>query len=168
MPVRVSPLVGLRVSDTTPSAGQRVRFRGTVRPPHDGTRVAIQRKRADGTWLIRSKGTSDGKPMHFGMVCTADGQKCVRWDADGAKFARKSVRILVAETLMPLILELEAVVWTLTVTPDGSRVYGADAATDRAIAALESRYRDSTGVGSLKIRHNNMIGYHIEVTLAVA
>ena len=46
----VAPLVGLRVSDTTPHKGQRVRFRGTVRPPHDGRRVAIQRKRADGTW----------------------------------------------------------------------------------------------------------------------
>ena len=49
-------------------------------------------KRADGTWLIRSKGTVGGKPMHFGRVCTADGQKCVRWDADGAKYARKDVR----------------------------------------------------------------------------
>ena len=33
----------------------------------------------------------------------------------------------------------------------------------RAIAALEARYRDSTGVGSLKIRHNAVLGYHIEV-----
>ena len=34
----------------------------------------------------------------------------------------------------------------------------------RAIAALESRYRDSTGVASLKIRHNAVLGYHIEVS----
>ncbi|HET7709635.1 MAG TPA: DNA mismatch repair protein MutS [Sphingomicrobium sp.] len=34
----------------------------------------------------------------------------------------------------------------------------------RAIAALEARYRDATGVGSLKIRHNNVLGYHIEVS----
>jgi DNA mismatch repair protein MutS len=33
----------------------------------------------------------------------------------------------------------------------------------RAIAALESRYRDSTGTPSLKIRHNAVLGYHIEV-----
>ena len=33
----------------------------------------------------------------------------------------------------------------------------------RAIAALESRYRDSTGIPSLKIRHNAVLGYHIEV-----
>ena len=51
----VAPLVGLKVSDSTPRKGQRVRFRGSVRPKHDGTRVAIQRKRADGTWVtVRS------------------------------------------------------------------------------------------------------------------
>ncbi len=33
----------------------------------------------------------------------------------------------------------------------------------RAIAALEARYRDSIGIGSLKIRHNAVLGYHIEV-----
>ena len=49
-------------------------------------------KRADGTWLIRSKGTVGGRPMHFGRVCTADGQSCVRWDADGARHAAKDVR----------------------------------------------------------------------------
>ena len=32
------------------------------------------------------------------------------------------------------------------------------------MAGLEAKYRASTGVPSLKIRHNNMIGYHIEVT----
>ena len=34
----------------------------------------------------------------------------------------------------------------------------------KTVAALESRYRSSSGVATLKIRHNNMIGYHIEVT----
>jgi hypothetical protein len=48
--VAVAPLVGLKVGDATPRKGQRVRFKGTVRPQHDGTRVAIQRKRADGIW----------------------------------------------------------------------------------------------------------------------
>jgi DNA mismatch repair protein MutS len=33
----------------------------------------------------------------------------------------------------------------------------------RAIAALEARYRDSTGISSLKIRHNAVLGYHVEV-----
>jgi DNA mismatch repair protein MutS len=34
----------------------------------------------------------------------------------------------------------------------------------RAIAALEARYRDATGVSTLKIRHNSVLGYHIEVS----
>ena len=34
----------------------------------------------------------------------------------------------------------------------------------RAIAALESRYRDLTGVATLRIRHNAVLGYHIEVS----
>ena len=33
----------------------------------------------------------------------------------------------------------------------------------RAIAALESRYREETGVSALKIRHNGVLGYFIEV-----
>ena len=33
----------------------------------------------------------------------------------------------------------------------------------RAIAQLEARYRDSSGVSSLKIRHNAVLGYHVEV-----
>ena len=40
-----------------------------------------------------------------------------------------------------------------------------DAASNgrRAIAALEASYRDGTGISSLKIRHNAVLGYHIEV-----
>jgi len=33
----------------------------------------------------------------------------------------------------------------------------------RAIAALEARYRDETGIVALKIRHNGVLGYFIEV-----
>ena len=65
---------------------------GGVRGDATGDMAITYSKRADGTWLIRSKGTVRGKLMHFGRVCTADGQKCVRWDADGAKHARKDVR----------------------------------------------------------------------------
>jgi len=41
-----------------------------------------------------------------------------------------------------------------------------DASSDgrRAIAALEARYRDGTGVSALKIRHNAVLGYHVEVS----
>lgn len=33
----------------------------------------------------------------------------------------------------------------------------------RAIAALEARYREATGIATLKVKHNNVLGYHIEV-----
>jgi len=34
----------------------------------------------------------------------------------------------------------------------------------RLVAGLQTRYAAETGVSSLKIRHNNVLGYHIEVT----
>ena len=33
----------------------------------------------------------------------------------------------------------------------------------RHIAALQQRYRDQTGIASLKLRHNNLLGYHVEI-----
>ncbi len=38
----------------------------------------------------------------------------------------------------------------------------------RAIAALEARYREQTGIVSLKIRHNGVLGYHVEVPARAA
>jgi DNA mismatch repair protein MutS len=38
----------------------------------------------------------------------------------------------------------------------------------RTMAALQARYAEATGVASLKIRHNNVLGYYIEVTPAHA
>ncbi len=34
----------------------------------------------------------------------------------------------------------------------------------RLIAGLEAKYREATGISSLKARHNNVLGYYIEVT----
>jgi DNA mismatch repair protein MutS len=58
-------------------------------------------------------------------------------------------------------------------TAGGFIAEGYDAALDelrrmagnsrRAIAALEAKYRDETGVAALKIRHNGVLGYFIEV-----
>ena len=38
----------------------------------------------------------------------------------------------------------------------------------RAIAALEASYRERTGIASLKIRHNGVLGYHVEVPARAA
>lgn len=48
--VRVRVKVTLRLSDSTPSAGQRVLFTGSVLPGHDGKLVRIQRRTAAGGW----------------------------------------------------------------------------------------------------------------------
>ena len=34
----------------------------------------------------------------------------------------------------------------------------------RLIAALQGRYGEETGIASLKVRHNNVLGYFVEVT----
>jgi DNA mismatch repair protein MutS len=38
----------------------------------------------------------------------------------------------------------------------------------RVIVDLEARLKTETGIGSLKVRHNNVLGYHIEITAANA
>ena len=38
----------------------------------------------------------------------------------------------------------------------------------RVVAALQARYADETGIRSLKIRHNNVLGYFVEVTAGQA
>jgi hypothetical protein len=55
--VKVAPLVGFRVSDSTPRAGQRVRFSGTVRPRHNGRRVYVQRKVNGGSFVTVRRAT---------------------------------------------------------------------------------------------------------------
>jgi hypothetical protein len=42
--------VGLSLSDSTPSAGARVRFSGQACPQHDGALVRIQRRTGSGSW----------------------------------------------------------------------------------------------------------------------
>ena len=45
---------------------------------------------------------------------------------------------------------------------DDLRLLGSDGR--RAMASLEAKYRDQTGIAALKIKHNNVLGYHIEVS----
>jgi hypothetical protein len=48
--VLVRVRVTLRLGDSTPHVGQRVRFSGSAAPQHDGSVVRIQRRRATGSW----------------------------------------------------------------------------------------------------------------------
>ena len=49
--VHVRLRVGIRLSDSTPRRGSRVRFFGSVAPKHNGRAVYIQRRRRDGRWV---------------------------------------------------------------------------------------------------------------------
>jgi hypothetical protein len=51
--VLVRPGVRLRLSDSTPARGQKVRFFGRVCPEHDGATLAIQRRFATGYRTVR-------------------------------------------------------------------------------------------------------------------
>lgn len=53
--VRMS--VSLRLSDSTPRRGTRVRFFGSVRPAHDGRIVQIQRRTSTGRWRTVARAT---------------------------------------------------------------------------------------------------------------
>lgn len=46
--VRVHAVVNLNVSNTNPRRGRRVRFSGTIAPPHDGKVARIQRRTSSG------------------------------------------------------------------------------------------------------------------------
>jgi len=48
--------------------------------------------------------------------------------------------------------------------PELDELVGLRDESRRLIAALQQRYRADTGIGSLKVRHNNVLGYFVEVT----
>jgi hypothetical protein len=55
--VLVRPAVSMRVSDSTPKRGRRVRFAGRVCPEHDGARLVIQRRSKDGRYRTVARAT---------------------------------------------------------------------------------------------------------------
>lgn len=55
--VLVRTHVGFLVSDSTPAAGSLVRFRGTVRPAHDGRTALIQRRSPTGRFVTVARTT---------------------------------------------------------------------------------------------------------------
>ncbi|AHE56252.1 hypothetical protein NX02_23180 [Sphingomonas sanxanigenens DSM 19645 = NX02] len=120
-----------------------------------------------------------GSPRDLGQL--RDGLSAAR-SLRGALAASAALSPLLAE-LLPLLDGHGALIDQLAVAlvpsppidaaQGGYIAEGYDAALDelratggdgrRAIAALEARYRESTGIGALKIKHNGVLGYHIEV-----
>jgi DNA mismatch repair protein MutS len=89
--------------------------------------------------------------------------------ADAVGFATRPDAMLAAELSAALAVELP-----LLKRDGGFLRAGYDTALDEAralrdesrriVAALQSRYCDETGVKTLKIKHNNVLGYFVEVT----
>ena len=120
-----------------------------------------------------------GSPRDLGQLRDGLGEARRIRDA----LARQPDRPALLDTLLPALGGHGALVdWlerALVPTPPTERQQGGyiaagyDAALDelrqvsgnarRAIAALETRYRADTGIAALKIRHNGVLGYFIEV-----
>jgi hypothetical protein len=62
--VSVRPKIGLRLGDSTPRRGARVRFRGSVLPAHDGKVVRIQRKTSSGWKTVASPVLATATPLN--------------------------------------------------------------------------------------------------------
>lgn len=85
--VRVRVKVTLRLSDSTPRAGQRVRFSGFVLPGHDGKVVRIQRRTAAGGWrTVASTTLVVASPV--GATTRSSFSKRVRINTSGTYRAR--------------------------------------------------------------------------------
>jgi hypothetical protein len=62
--VLVRPKVGLRLGDRTPARGQRVLFKGSVLPAHDGQTVKVQRKTSSGWRTLRTPVLKAATPLN--------------------------------------------------------------------------------------------------------
>jgi hypothetical protein len=96
--VLVRVRVTVRLSDRTPETGERVRFRGSVAPQHDGARARIQRRRRDGSWKTVARTTTrdagdDRSKYSRRVVVRRDGRYRVKVAAhDGDHLAGTSRR----------------------------------------------------------------------------
>ena len=55
--INVRPAITLKLSDSTPKVGQRVRFKGVVLPAHDGKVVQIERRTGTGSFRTVARAT---------------------------------------------------------------------------------------------------------------
>jgi hypothetical protein len=62
--VTVALKVGMRVSDRTPSRGEKVRFFGSVWPAHDGKTASLQRRTSSGWKTVATATTIAAAPVN--------------------------------------------------------------------------------------------------------
>ena len=137
-------------------------------------RASCDLGRALGRLVAGRGGPRDLAQLRDGLICATRLQ---------TELGRKRERPQYLDTLLPelgghwqLVDQLNAALVPeppLDAAKGGYIAEGHDPALDalrsaasdgrRAIAALEARYREATGVAALKIRHNAVLGYHVEV-----
>jgi hypothetical protein len=96
VPVKVA--VTLKVSDKTPKSGARVKFSGTVAPPHDAKVARVQRRTSSGWKSIAKVTLVDGGDIVSNyskrVKITKSGRYRVRFDpADGDHMAGTSRKV---------------------------------------------------------------------------
>ena len=151
-------------------AGQRERLRGALRALPDIGR-ALGR-------LVAGRGS----PRDLGQLRDGlDGAWLLgeRMPADGpALLAEIAPRLRGHGALIDLLKRALVPSPPIDASDGGYIAAGYDVALDdlrdagaggrRAIAALEAEMRTQTGVSALKVRHNNVLGYHVEVPARAA
>ena len=106
-----------------------------------------------------------------GLVAAVEAFEAARWRELGTK-------VDPLEDLHEMIVETIAEELPVSLGDGGAIKPGVDAELDelrelsrsgrQALAAIEERERERTGIGSLKVRFNNVFGYYLEVTKANA
>lgn len=78
--------------DAIAAAGGTQSVSRVLAPAHGVDATTRISPRADGTWLIRTTGVAEGRSLHFGRVCDADGGHCASWDVAGEARASAAVK----------------------------------------------------------------------------
>ncbi|MFZ4381499.1 MAG: DNA mismatch repair protein MutS, partial [Sandarakinorhabdus sp.] len=166
-------MVGWFIADPLIRAATRDTLRGLADVARALARIAI------GRWSPRDlgqlhKGLAGALALKRALTATASlagppallAQTLARIGADGSKIGALVEQL--ARTLADeLPLELPGAIRTgFDAALDALRETARDGRS--AVAALETRLKAQTGIAALKIRHNNVLGYHIEVPAARA
>ena len=151
--------------------------------------LGLLRDGLDGAWLLAERLVSQGparaepSPVRPELVEGGPAIESGGWTSTGSGRTERGAAPALLAHLLPRLRGHGALIdllkRALVPTPpidasDGGYIAaGYDAALDdlrdagaggrRAIAALEAQFRERTGVPALKIRHNNVLGYHLEV-----
>jgi DNA mismatch repair protein MutS len=104
-----------------------------------------------------------------GLKVALDAMKAPRWRAISAHLdtldalTARIVRTLVAEPPLTLV---DGGAISPNIDAELDELRSVSSSGRQAIAAIEDRERQRTGIGSLKVRYNSVFGYYIEITKA--